>query len=104
SRRQHTSSKRDWSSDVCSSDLQPYAFQVRLAEQPWPDLLDVPTGMGKTAAVTLAWLWKRGWRHDGRAEKPDPGTPRRLVWCLPKIGRASCREGDANVVRVGDST
>src|SRR5207247_4985332 len=25
SRRRHTSSTRDWSSDVCSSDLEPYA-------------------------------------------------------------------------------
>jgi CRISPR-associated endonuclease/helicase Cas3 len=28
----------------------PFEYQRRLAEQPWPDLLDVPTGMGKTAA------------------------------------------------------
>lgn len=39
----------------------PFGYQSRLAEQAWPDLLDVPTGMGKTAAVTLAWLWKRGY-------------------------------------------
>lgn len=62
---------------------QPYAFQARLAEEPWPDLLDVPTGMGKTAAVTLAWLWKRGWRQGERIETPDPDTPCRLAWCLP---------------------
>ncbi|MES8338517.1 hypothetical protein U6Z17_12230, partial [Cutibacterium acnes] len=36
----------------------PYEYQRRLATEPWPDLLDVPTGMGKTAAVTLAWLYK----------------------------------------------
>ncbi len=62
---------------------QPHAFQARLAETPWPDLLDVPTGMGKTAAVTLTWLWKRGWRHGARTQTSDPDTPRRLVWCLP---------------------
>ncbi|WP_147653258.1 type I-G CRISPR-associated helicase/endonuclease Cas3g [Vulcaniibacterium gelatinicum] len=69
----------------------PFPYQRRLAEggfgenvgQSWPDLLEVPTGLGKTAAVTLAWLWKRGWRQGGRAEPPDPDTPRRLVWCLP---------------------
>lgn len=38
----------------------PYAYQCRMAEKPWPDLLEVPTGLGKTAAVVLAW--KRGWR------------------------------------------
>lgn len=62
---------------------QPYAYQQRLALDPWPDLLDVPTGMGKTAAVTLAWLWKRGWREGGRHSDIDAATPRRLVWCLP---------------------
>jgi len=63
--------------------LEPFDYQHQLAESAWPDLLDVPTGMGKTAAVTLGWLWKRGWRKDRRTEPADPGTPRRLVWCLP---------------------
>ena len=57
-------------------DQGPFPYQARLAEEPWPDLLDVPTGMGKTAAVTLAWLYKR-------RELNDPDTPRRLIWCLP---------------------
>lgn len=61
----------------------PYAYQRNLSEGDWPALLDVPTGMGKTAAVTLAWLWKRGWRHGARSEQPDANTPRRLIWCLP---------------------
>lgn len=60
-----------------------FDFQVRLAKEAWPDVLDVPTGMGKTAAVTMAWLWKRGWRPGGRHASPDPATPRRLIWCLP---------------------
>lgn len=62
---------------------QPYPYQDRLAIDPWPDLLDVPTGMGKSAATTLAWLWKRGWREGGRRSAIDTATPRRLVWCLP---------------------
>lgn len=56
--------------------VAPYPYQRRLAEHKWPDLLDIPTGMGKTAAVTLAWLWKRRYLKDST-------TPRRLVWCLP---------------------
>ncbi|HSH85502.1 MAG TPA: CRISPR-associated helicase Cas3', partial [Guyparkeria sp.] len=56
---------------------------TRLARSAWPDLVDVPTGMGKTAGISLAWLWKRGWRQGGRSESPDLDTPRRLVWCLP---------------------
>lgn len=63
--------------------LKPFPYQRRVAEEPWPELLDVPTGMGKTAAVVLAWLWKRGWREGGREAGPDAGTPRRLVYCLP---------------------
>ncbi len=62
----------------------PYPYQRRLAVEPWPDLLDIPTGLGKTAAVTLAWAWKRGLRNGGNREsEPAPDTPRRLVWCLP---------------------
>jgi CRISPR-associated endonuclease/helicase Cas3 len=62
--------------------LATYDYQERLAAS-WVDVLDVPTGMGKTAGVTLAWLYKRGWREGGRKESVAEGTPRRLVWCLP---------------------
>ncbi len=54
---------------------QPYSYQRRLAEGPWPEVLDIPTGLGKTAAVVLAWVHKR--------LRGDPDTPRRLVYCLP---------------------
>lgn len=64
-------------------DAPPYDYQRRLALEAWPDLLDVPTGLGKTAAVVLAWLWKRGWRVGKRAIEPHHDTPRRLVYCLP---------------------
>ncbi len=53
----------------------PYPYQVRLGEAPWPEVLDVPTGLGKTAAVVVAWLYKR--------LTGDPATGRRLVYCLP---------------------
>ncbi len=56
-------------------DQGPFPYQAKLALDSWPDLLDVPTGMGKTAAVVLAWLYKR--------LNEDPDTPRRLVYCLP---------------------
>lgn len=63
--------------------FQPFDYQCRLANEAWPDLLGVPTGMGKTAGIVLAWLWKRGWRQGTRAEEPNAETPRRLVFCLP---------------------
>jgi len=61
----------------------PFEYQRRLAAEPWPDLLEVPTGLGKTAAVVLGWLCKRGWCAGGRNIAPDAETPRRLVYCLP---------------------
>ena len=61
----------------------PFPYRERLALEPWPDLLEVPTGLGKTAAVVLAWAWKRGWRPGGRRVSPSADTPRRLVYCLP---------------------
>ena len=62
---------------------QPYPYQQRLGEEEWPHLINVPTGMGKTASVTISWLFKRGWRQGGRVEIADEATPRRLIWCLP---------------------
>lgn len=70
-------------SEAAAIEQRPFDYQRRLAIEPWCDLLDVPTGMGKTAAVTLAWLWKRGWRLGGRSISPSDDTPRRLVWCVP---------------------
>lgn len=55
---------------------EPYGYQQRLANEAWPDALNIPTGLGKTAAVTLAWIYKRRFRN-------APATPRRLIWCLP---------------------
>ena len=57
------------------TDRPPFDYQRRLGTEPWPDILDIPTGLGKTSAVVIAWLWKRLHR--------DADTPRRLVYCLP---------------------
>ncbi|MFP4296094.1 MAG: CRISPR-associated helicase Cas3', partial [Halothiobacillaceae bacterium] len=62
---------------------RPYPYQERLAIEDWPDMVDIPTGLGKTAAISLAWLYKRGWRAEGKHGSTDEQTPRRLVWCLP---------------------
>lgn len=58
----------------------PYPYQVRLAEADrWPDLLEAPTGAGKTEAIVLAWLWRR---HHG-PPAVSAATPRRLAYTLP---------------------
>jgi CRISPR-associated endonuclease/helicase Cas3 len=58
----------------------PYPYQERLAtDDPLPDLLDIPTGLGKTSAAVLAWLWRRRFAPEGIRIR----TPRRLVYCLP---------------------
>jgi len=59
----------------------PYAYQSRLAGSDSgttcnSQLINIPTGLGKTAAVVLAWLWNR-------VQLQNPKWPRRLVYCLP---------------------
>ena len=59
----------------------PYDYQSRLAGNDsemacHSQLINIPTGLGKTAAVVLAWLWNR-------AHCQNPKWPRRLVYCLP---------------------
>ena len=59
---------------------EPYPYQHRLAtDSRMPQLIDVPTGAGKTAAVVLAWLWRRRFA----APEVQAATPRRLIHCLP---------------------
>lgn len=63
-----------------ATGYKPYPFQVRFACEPTlPELVDVPTGMGKTAMAVLGWLWRRRFAE----EKVKRATPRRLVYCLP---------------------
>lgn len=80
-----------------STGLAPYDYQCRLAcgtkaagetDEGWllrgttceSKLIEIPTGLGKTAAVVLAWLWNRVLQPDTAARRL---WPRRLVYCLP---------------------
>lgn len=64
----------------------PYDYQSRLAHLPCESrLISVPTGLGKTAAVVLSWLWNR---QTSKSQISDlkcqtAPWPRRLVYCLP---------------------
>ena len=65
---------------VAATGFAPFPFQRDLAvAQAFPSLLDVPTGLGKTEAAILAWLW----RHRFASAAVRAETPRRLVYCLP---------------------
>jgi CRISPR-associated endonuclease/helicase Cas3 len=52
----------------------PYAWQTLVALDGLPDVLSVPTGLGKTE-VALAWAW--------RLLVDQQTEPRHLVYCLP---------------------
>ena len=55
----------------------PYPYQERLAlSDNFPEVIEVPTGLGKTDAVILGWLWRR--RIDPR-DNVRTSTPRRLT-------------------------
>jgi CRISPR-associated endonuclease/helicase Cas3 len=60
---------------VCSHDFaeffrqgterEPYRYQLELAIGPRPDVLEAPTGRGKTQAILGSWLYQR-------AQRPKP--------------------------------
>ena len=60
-----------------ATGYRPYGYQARIARDGLPDVVQAPTGAGKTGVI-LAWLWRRLYG-------PDPaGTPRRLIYALPQ--------------------
>lgn len=77
--------------------LDPLPYQQRLAEGlEWPARIEIPTGLGKTLAVVIAWLWRR--RHASVAIRA--ATPRRLVYCLPmRVLVEQTRDVVADVLR-----
>lgn len=63
-----------------ATGFSPYPYQIALAESnKWPKLINIETGLGKTYAIILAWLYKR--RYSSQDIRSS--TPRRLIICLP---------------------
>jgi len=61
---------------------KPFPYQTRMAtSEALPQLIDIPTGAGKTAAVVLAWLWRRRFAA-GEVRK---ATPQRRMYYLPRV-------------------
>ena len=66
----------------------PHGYQARIARDGLPDVVQAPTGTGKTGVI-LAWLWRRLYG-------PDPGgTPRRLIYALPQRSLVDQVSGEA---------
>src|SRR5690606_40598855 len=88
SRRRHTRFSRDWSSDVCSSDLVALGvaggiFQTVLGNPlASPDILGVSGGASAAAAFAIVVLGLSGLLVGLAA----------LLGAAAEIGRASCRE------------
>src|SRR5437867_12162680 len=80
SRRRHTRSYGDWSSDVCSSDLMLVTSEIVRTQG------DVEQGRLVTSIATVQYL---AWAIPAIGFL---GTVRGLAGGLSKIGRASCRE------------
>ncbi len=58
----------------------PYPYQIRMSEcDALPDLIEAPTGMGKTECAILAWIWRRRYADESIRRT----TSRRLIYCLP---------------------
>jgi CRISPR-associated endonuclease/helicase Cas3 len=65
---------------LAATTVAPYAYQRAFAEAPTlPDLLEAPTGSGKTATAVIGWLWRRS--HGTSEQRAEAG--RRLIFCLP---------------------
>src|SRR5699024_11438983 len=79
SRRRHTRSKRDWSSDVCSSDLASWASAVR----PAPDdrLTIAPPPLSRMAGISCFIARKTPVRLTAmRSEERRVGREWRRTW------------------------
>src|SRR5207253_3794422 len=91
SRRRHTRWPRDWSSDVCSSDLQHVGgHRVQFDAGVFQGLVDAlflgRVGLDEALAVAgeVPQLPDDRWRHEAAPQQP--------VFEQLEIGRASCRE------------
>lgn len=66
-----------WFTEITGIET-PHSWQISLMEdgEPKDRLIRIPTGLGKTAGVTMAWLFNR-------VKQKNSAWPLRLVICLP---------------------
>src|SRR5699024_11479176 len=91
--RRHTRSKRDWSSDVCSSDLFDYMSGMDFANSPvvWI-FASAIVALVIFQAVKFLSLSKKAARDVGISETDIKRAVKTGSITAIEIGRASCRE------------
>src|SRR5699024_11787586 len=94
SRRRHTRSKRDWSSDVCSSDLL-VSFDVNYRNLMWDDDEAAATRAVRSILPYVDLL------KISEEEAGMVGGEGNLPAMMVQIGRASCRERGEVAVATG---
>src|SRR5690606_41061397 len=85
SRRRHTRFSRDWSSDVCSSDLSAEGYRVRTAATATEGMEQVAAGPLDAVLLDLMLPDRNGLEVLEEIRRFDEDLP-------VEIGRASCRE------------
>src|SRR5207253_4258932 len=87
SRRRHTRSKRDWSSNVCSSDLPDSTFKRIAASR----------GENHQALIVITGNYTSDKEEETKTQGKDNYTgPSYTEKKVTEIGRASCRERGKN--------
>src|SRR5207302_3643022 len=90
SRRRHTRFSRDWSSDVCSSDLNFVGQEGLFVRDGKIDDLEIESRAGGRGDVVHRDLLPR--TRQAGAWGIGPADPRGALVLANEIGRASCRE------------
>src|SRR5690606_40365573 len=88
SRRRHTRFSRDWSSDVCSSDLDPVVVVVTWTPSLYRVIVVPATGESSQSFVFVPLMHSSSWFTKSAVVLLEHTSV-----IGPEIGRASCREG-----------
>ena len=64
-----------------ATNFEPYDFQRKFAcDIELPDIINIPTGLGKTECIIIGWLWRK---TSEKKSQSNTNTPRRLIYSLP---------------------
>src|SRR5699024_12223749 len=103
SRRRHTRSKRDWSSDVCSSDLTLTAMAKTKGEARWGFEATIVAGVIADQGPHRQPHLIHAMSMDRPGHNPAVRALEAIRHLMGEIGRASCRERASIEEGAGDS-